>query len=76
MSDSLILISPEGKIIEVNNAAMTLLGYAREEITGSPAEALLPEGGSIPGEGPPGENRIFLRTKKGENIPVSFQCRG
>jgi PAS domain S-box-containing protein len=81
MSDSLILISPEGRIIEVNNAALSLLGYSREEIAGGPAMILFPEGTrhflfnkevSLLNKESFDKHQIFLRTKKGEDIPVSF----
>ncbi len=81
MSDSLVLISPEGKIIEVNNAALTLLGYTSEELTGSPASILFPEGAWQFLEGKESamlkeksfdRHQIFFRTKKGEDIPVSL----
>ncbi len=81
MSDSLILIGEEGKIIEVNNAVLILLGYTREEITGKPAMILFPQGLAqivdnkkdfLPEEYSSGKHQIFLRTKKGEDIPVGF----
>ncbi len=81
MSDSLILIDPEGKITEVNNSALNLLGYTREEIIGLPAVILFPEGSTrflvnreapLPGKESFDKNQNFFRTKKGEDIPVSF----
>ncbi len=81
MSDSLFLIGPEGKVIEANNAALALLGYTKEEITGGPAEVLFPKGvtqflenkdESILKEESLEKHQIYLHTKKGEDIPVSL----
>ncbi|HEX3043519.1 MAG TPA: ATP-binding protein [Bacillota bacterium] len=41
MNDSLILIGPDGKIIEANPATLSLLGYSREEIIYEPIEIIL-----------------------------------
>ncbi len=81
MSDSLILISPEGNVIEVNNATLTLLDYTKEEITGSPAKKLFKDNTTqfLDEEEAPllkeesfGKHQIYLHTKNGEDIPVSF----
>ncbi len=81
MSDSLILISPENTIIEMNNAALKMLGYKSNEITGNSVEILFPESYKtfIENESEKffKENSFrncqdFLRTKNGEDIPVSF----
>ncbi len=81
MSDSLILIDQDGKIIELNNAALTILGYTSEEIIGSPVEKLFPRDlNTFIGNGKDNilkENSFknhndFFRTKMGEIIPVSI----
>ncbi len=76
MSDSLILISPDGSIIEVNNAALDLLGYKREEIIGSPATILFPEEIVKFQDKSDLSDRqqFFLLTKQREEIPVSFSA--
>jgi PAS domain S-box-containing protein len=83
MSDSLILIDTEGKIIKVNNAILNLLGYTIGEFIGSPAEILFPEQiasdtagklDTLAKENSFRDKQIFFRTKNGENIPVSFSC--
>jgi PAS domain S-box-containing protein len=81
MSDSLILISPEGNFIEVNNSTLALLGYTKEELIGSPATIIFPEGTaqfldnkeeSLVKKEFFNKHQIFLRTKEGEDIPVIF----
>ncbi len=75
MSDSLILISPEGNVIEVNNAALSLLAYSKDEIIGSPARKLFKDDSTQfldEKEESFDKNQIFLHTKNGEDIPVSF----
>ncbi len=44
MSDSLILIDPEGKIVEVNKATLNLLGYKKNEIIGNYVDILFTKG--------------------------------
>ncbi len=75
MSDSLILIDTDGKIIEENNAALSLLGYSKKEITGSPAKMLFKDNKiQFPDEKEEfiNKHQIFLHTKNGEDIPASF----
>ncbi len=72
MSDLLVLISPEGKVIEANNAVFDLLGYRREELIGSPAEKIAGQSEMLLKEISFRDKRFSLITKKGEFIPVSF----
>lgn len=74
MSDSLILIDIEGKIIEVNHASLKLLGYTREEITGGPVKLFFKEDAIqfLNEKESFNKHNIFLHTKDGEDIPVSL----
>ncbi|HEX3047803.1 MAG TPA: ATP-binding protein [Bacillota bacterium] len=76
MKDSLILIDPDGKIAEVNNATLNLLGYRKDEIIGKQAEILFSEE-LTPfklTEGLVKDYQFTYLTKKHEIIPVSFSC--
>lgn len=44
VSDSVLIMSPAGKIIEANQAFFRTFGYDRSELVGSPIYELLPEG--------------------------------
>ncbi|HEX3047710.1 MAG TPA: ATP-binding protein [Bacillota bacterium] len=81
MSDSLVLIDPEGKIIEVNAATIKMLGYTREEIVGKPADILFSEELSLfmrtklerlLREVSRDEYRAVYRTKNGVDVPIDF----
>ncbi|HEX3043520.1 MAG TPA: ATP-binding protein [Bacillota bacterium] len=82
MSDSLILIGPDGKIIEVNTSALNLLGYSREELIRQPVEILFSSHDASffteivshfqSKEGAFKDHRMFYRPKSGILIPVSF----
>ncbi|HEX3048958.1 MAG TPA: ATP-binding protein, partial [Bacillota bacterium] len=84
MNDSLILVNPEGTLIEANNATLKLLGYTRNEIIDKPAAILFsdevplfkdPESKKIPvatTQADYAHASIHYRTKIGENIPISF----
>ena len=41
MNDTLIVISPEGIIEQVNNATLALLGYEEKELLGAPIYQML-----------------------------------
>jgi PAS domain S-box-containing protein len=81
MGDSLILIDPEGILVETNHATLKLLGYGREEIIGQPVGPLFAEEipfwkeiqtqKSIPGDLLK-DYQIRYRAKSGTMIPVSF----
>lgn len=81
MSDSLLLIDPDGKLIEVNQATLKLLGYTWKELIGQPVELIFSEktplfvlifqkkgftANSLK------DNKLQYRTKDGNLIPVSF----
>jgi PAS domain S-box-containing protein len=81
MSDSLILIDPEGKLVEANNAALKLLGYTRTELIGQPVELLFSE--EIPlfakiilekgfTANSLKDNQLCYQAKNGSLIPISF----
>ncbi len=74
MSDSLVLIDPEGKIIEMNRTALKLLGYSSGEIMGSPAGRLFKNGiDPFAGKLNSFRNRQdFFKAKTGKIIPVSI----
>jgi PAS domain S-box-containing protein len=79
MNDALIVVSPEGKILNINGATHRLLGYEEGEIVGRPVRMIfgevlsMPEGGrdlsamSVVTNG----ERVYL-TKDGRKIPVSL----
>ncbi|MBM4035863.1 MAG: PAS domain S-box protein [Planctomycetes bacterium] len=85
MVNSLVATDRESAITTANDACCALLGYAREELLGRPLEAIFPEGanplrrgsdfwgrcrtrGSATGLG------TALRTKRGEEIPVTLNA--
>ncbi len=81
MSDSLILIDSESKIIEANNALLNMLGYSSYELIGSGAEKLFmgqrPANAAVKWEllfkKESFKNiKIVFRTKDGDDIPISF----
>ncbi|HAX62376.1 MAG TPA: hypothetical protein DCX95_07490 [Elusimicrobia bacterium] len=82
MADLLIVTAPTGKIKTVNQATINLLGYSKEELLGKSTEIIFAENDELLFKGisaekllkeGPVENYIMtLRTKNGENIPVSF----
>ena len=43
MADMLVVVSPDGRIVTVNQAACTVLGYPEDELIGQPAAMLLEE---------------------------------
>ena len=47
MDDSLILLDPEGKILEANNATCKLLGYEDKELIGKDVDVLIPKMGQV-----------------------------
>ncbi|MEW6108174.1 MAG: EAL domain-containing protein [Nitrospirota bacterium] len=82
MTDTLIVVSPEGRIISSNNAACRLLGYEEKELVDQPIEIILGEELLFRGS----EFENFLRknpihniettymTKEGKKIPVLFSA--
>lgn len=83
MTNSLIVVSPEGKIQYVNPTTCSLLGYEENEIVGQPIDTIFAEGKEeLPFKGPgladlikEGAARNLEKTylsKDGEKIPVLF----
>lgn len=81
MMDSLIVISPEGDIISVNDATNIMLGYGEGELAGQPMGKILVNG-KLPLKGTAidvllekGESFVVEKeylSKGGKNIPVFF----
>ena len=80
MNDALIVVSPEGRILNVNGATCRLLGYAAEaELVNKPMETIF--GGEASAAGGArelsamsvtrGDEKVYV-TKDGRKIPVSF----
>jgi PAS domain S-box-containing protein len=79
MNDALIVVSPEGRIINANRAIYRLLGYEEGELVGRPVEMIFGKelsatGGerdlsamSVTGT----DEKVYL-TRDGRKIPVSF----
>ncbi|HEX3043521.1 MAG TPA: ATP-binding protein [Bacillota bacterium] len=83
MSDSLILIGSDGKLIEANTATLNILGYSREELIGRPVEILLSSTEAsflkeieileqLFQKSIFNNYHIFYRAKNGTSIPVSI----
>jgi PAS domain S-box-containing protein len=79
MMDTLIVASPDGKIMRLNAAARVLLGYDEEELIGRPLETVIAKD---PGDGPGLSDQLvkeeiyssemFYRVKGGGRVPVLF----
>jgi len=83
MADSLVLVSPEKKIILINPGTLELLGYSREELISNSVNMIFDEeDGDVIFEGEIFEELINegyvqsydvnYKTKSGERIPVNF----
>ena len=82
MINSLIVVSPENKIIRTNTATCMLLGYEEKELVGRPVETIF--GGSGSGKDPwmktmLTDNHVSnieetYLTKNGQEIPVLFSA--
>jgi PAS domain S-box-containing protein len=84
MSDTLLLVSPDGKILTSNKAAQETLGYRENELVGLSIESIFPDKSDIPSwlfashdEGHWSVERIkymetSFRAKDKVNIPVSL----
>jgi PAS domain S-box-containing protein len=80
MNDTLIVVSPDGNILTVNNATCTILGYKEEELVGQPVGKIFAEEQLFKGarfeklikDGSVRNYDMIYRTKSGEQIPVSF----
>lgn len=86
MVNSLVVTDTDFAITMVNDACCRLLGYAREELLGKPLAAILAEGATSPAlrnsgswhqlrtAGSLTELETALRTRRGEQIPVSLNA--
>jgi len=82
MVDLLVLVTPEGNIIEVNRRVKELLGYDEKELIGKPLSTIISEEDFIKGEFlKVGQDssltyacELTYKTKNGEDIPVSISC--
>jgi len=82
MTDSLIVVDPDGKIRTVNKATCELLEYKEEELIGSPVELIFGTAEEVPLKGvklekliEEGELRNYetrYKTKDGQEIPILF----
>ncbi|HOV62599.1 MAG TPA: PAS domain S-box protein [Spirochaetia bacterium] len=78
MSDSLILVDPEGKIIHANRAAFDLLGYEEHELIGEEFTAIASQPGSAGNpfslqlleEGSIDNKELTYRSKNGKELSV------
>jgi len=84
--NSLVVTDSQSKITMANDACQRLLGYSREELLGSPLELIFAEGAANPlarssefwnycrTRGSATGLETTLRTKAGEQIPVSLNA--
>lgn len=82
MIDTLVVISPDGKIKTINQAIVELLGYKEEELIGKPVATIFAEEEVMPFKGTRMKKLIeeglmkdydmTYKSKSGEKIPVSF----
>ena len=77
MTEALLILAPDYRIMDVNSAACRLLGYAEEELTGMPAEKIFDTAilaGMVDGTLP--ETGLCLDTlctrKDGSTLPILF----
>ncbi len=80
MLDTLIVIDPDGKIIKVNQSALNLLGYERDELVGKSIQEIIPDEVStgdsaintlVSTDAVVNMEKTYL-TKDGKKIPVLF----
>ncbi len=81
MMDTLIVLSPEGRIIRLNQAACALLGYRETELIGKPFDSIIAdETGAEPGiSGLIEKQTIVMReisyyARDGRKVPVLFSA--
>jgi PAS domain S-box-containing protein len=82
MMDTLIVVSPEGTIIRLNEAACFLLGYREEELIGQPFTLVLGEERESADDGIAGvlargaisNQERWYRGSDGRRIPVLFSA--
>ena len=76
MSDTLMVLDPDGVIRTVNEAACALLGYSEEELCGKPVDVVL----AVPRErltrdaGELKNYETLYRTRDGREVPVLLSC--
>jgi diguanylate cyclase (GGDEF)-like protein/PAS domain S-box-containing protein len=81
MTESVVLLDPQGRIADGNDATWKLAGYSRGELVGSPAEALFGpelEGGTLadstPGDGSSPVVESTMRSRDGREIPINVSA--
>ncbi|MDA2938658.1 PAS domain S-box protein, partial [Acidobacteria bacterium AH-259-A15] len=84
MIDTLIVMSPDGKIETLNRATVQLLGYKEEELMGKPVATIFEEEevtyfkdimvNKLIEEGSIRDYDMTYKTKSGEKIPVSLSA--
>lgn len=83
MADSLILVSPDAKILTVNQYTLDLLKYKKNELVGKPIATIFAEAEEVSPfketrmkklmeEGYIRDYNMTYKTKSGEKIPISF----
>lgn len=79
MTDSLVVVTPRGKIEKINQATCNLLGYREDEIVGRQLSMLFSDNkfrrlrsGDLSCLTRTGDSQIKYRSKDGREIPVSF----
>lgn len=70
MYDSLILLTPQGNVVQANEAALELLDYDAAELTGAPLEVIL-----APDELKNGRIKVALLEGNLENLESAFKTR-
>jgi len=71
MSECLIVVSPEGKILTVNDATLELLGYSRVELVGWNVDVIV-TGETAPLMRTVSSIEVEWRTRDGRSLPVLF----
>ncbi len=76
MKDTLLVVSTDGVIQTVNEAACRLLHYQESELVGQPVERILVDGLDLPQDLPDSGNSLLVeknyRLQSGQLIPVSY----
>ena len=82
MRDSLLLLTPEGRIVSANQAARDLLEYAEAELVGKPAATLFASPGryeaalqQVRRDGELKYLELTCRTRQGKEVPASVTAR-
>lgn len=79
MPDSLVTVSADGSILDVNPATQRIFGYAKEELVGRQFPMLFAEAAAgrdfvagVKGNGPISEEETFFITRDGRELAVSL----